>query len=222
MTSLSYGTWISSPETDKKKRSPTYDKPPKQTQVKGTKDFNNQSLLDVNDLDLNLNTTTTSLNEYTQSTEKNQSEIHDLLDQMNRENFENEQSPLLIQPIPPPQLIQKSGEGGVAAILPISSMPEGDELSNYQTIYAKGTTYNPPGNPFANKGTPHAVGGMDNQILLEKLNYMIYLLEQQQNEKTDHIWEEFLLYCFLGVFMIYIVDGFARSGAASASARYIR
>ena len=48
--------------------------------------------------------------------------------------------------------------------------------------------------------------------LLEKLNYMIYLLEEQQNEKTGHVTEEVILYSFLGVFIIFVVDSFARVG----------
>jgi len=48
--------------------------------------------------------------------------------------------------------------------------------------------------------------------LLEKLNYMIHLLEEQKEEKTGHIMEELILYSFLGVFMIFIVDSFARAG----------
>jgi hypothetical protein len=48
--------------------------------------------------------------------------------------------------------------------------------------------------------------------LLEKLNYMIHLLEDQKDEKTGHIMEELILYSFLGVFMIFIVDSFARAG----------
>lgn len=48
--------------------------------------------------------------------------------------------------------------------------------------------------------------------MLEKLNYMIMLLEEQQNEKTDHIMEELILYFFLGIFMIFMVDSFVRSG----------
>lgn len=49
-------------------------------------------------------------------------------------------------------------------------------------------------------------------MLLEKLNYMIHLLEEQQEEKTGHITEELILYTFLGVFVIFIVDSFARAG----------
>ena len=48
--------------------------------------------------------------------------------------------------------------------------------------------------------------------LLDKLNYMIHLLEEQKDEKTGHIMEELILYSFLGVFMIFIVDSFARAG----------
>lgn len=48
--------------------------------------------------------------------------------------------------------------------------------------------------------------------LLEKLNYMIHLLEDQQDEKTGHVTEELILYCFLGVFVIFVVDSFARAG----------
>ena len=52
--------------------------------------------------------------------------------------------------------------------------------------------------------------------IMEKLNKMLYLLEEQQQEPTKHIMEEFILYTFLGVFIIFIVDSFSRSG------KYIR
>jgi hypothetical protein len=52
--------------------------------------------------------------------------------------------------------------------------------------------------------------------IMEKLNKMLYLLEEQQHEPTKHIMEEFILYTFLGVFIIFIVDSFSKSG------KYIR
>ena len=55
-----------------------------------------------------------------------------------------------------------------------------------------------------------------NSQLMEKLNYMIRLLEEQQKEPTQNIMEEFVLYGLLGVFIIYLVDSFARAG------KYIR
>jgi hypothetical protein len=54
---------------------------------------------------------------------------------------------------------------------------------------------------------------MSNQdILIEKLNYMIHLLEEQQDERTNTVTEEVVLYSFLGVFIIFIVDAFSRVG----------
>jgi hypothetical protein len=51
-----------------------------------------------------------------------------------------------------------------------------------------------------------------NQVLIEKLNYMINLLEEQQDQKTGNVTEEVVLYSFLGVFIIFVVDSFARVG----------
>ena len=61
-------------------------------------------------------------------------------------------------------------------------------------------------------------GGDDNDKpkLFEKLGYITHLLEQQQNEKTANMWEEYILYILLGTFMICTIDSFARS------TRYIR
>jgi hypothetical protein len=51
-----------------------------------------------------------------------------------------------------------------------------------------------------------------NQVLIEKLNYMINLLEEQQDQKTNSVTEDVVLYSFLGVFIIFVVDSFARVG----------
>ena len=51
-----------------------------------------------------------------------------------------------------------------------------------------------------------------NQVLIEKLNYMINLLEEQQDYKTGSVMEEVVLYSFLGVFIIFVVDSFTKVG----------
>jgi len=51
-----------------------------------------------------------------------------------------------------------------------------------------------------------------NVALLEKLNYIIHMLEDKKDEKTGHVIEELVLYCFLGIFIIFIVDTFTRAG----------
>jgi len=49
-------------------------------------------------------------------------------------------------------------------------------------------------------------------VLLKKLNYMISLLEEQQDEKTSNVTEEVILYSFLGIFIIFMADTFVRAG----------
>jgi hypothetical protein len=48
--------------------------------------------------------------------------------------------------------------------------------------------------------------------LMKKLNYMINLLEEQQDQRTENVTEELVLYSFLGIFVIFVVDAFARAG----------
>lgn len=59
---------------------------------------------------------------------------------------------------------------------------------------------------------PDQYSHMNKNQMLEKLNYMIHLLEEQKDEKTGHVMEEVILYSFLGVFIIFIIDSFARVG----------
>jgi len=79
-------------------------------------------------------------------------------------------------------------------------------------IYANDSTnaniYNSYNNPYS----PSNPTNTENTILIEKLNYMIHLLEEQHDERTNNVTEEVILYCFLGVFMIFIVDSFTRVG----------
>tara|TARA_Y100000389_G_scaffold120982_1_gene118353 strand:+ start:238 stop:918 length:681 start_codon:yes stop_codon:yes gene_type:complete len=51
-----------------------------------------------------------------------------------------------------------------------------------------------------------------NGDFMKKLNYMIHLLEDQKDEKINGITEELVLYLFLGIFIIFLVDSFAKVG----------
>jgi hypothetical protein len=86
----------------------------------------------------------------------------------------------------------------------------GGFYSNYRTSYEM------PKNPIQSAPQSSSGSSMFDSKLMEKVNYMIHMLEEQHNEKTSNITEEFLLYMFLGVFIIFIVDSFARAG------KYIR
>jgi hypothetical protein len=76
------------------------------------------------------------------------------------------------------------------------------KLSNYHQTYA---------NPRLFQQRIQVPGTADNK-LMEKINYMIRLLEEQQHEKTANVTEEFVLYMLLGVFVIFTVDSFTRAG----------
>ena len=66
---------------------------------------------------------------------------------------------------------------------------------------------------YQNQNLPSNLGeNSSNDVLLKKINYMIQLLEEQHDEKTNNVTEEVVLYSFLGVFMIFIVDSFAKVG----------
>lgn len=64
---------------------------------------------------------------------------------------------------------------------------------------------------YTNVENSSQLNGSRNE-LLQKLNYMIHLLEEQQEDKTSNVAEELILYLFLGIFVIFIVDSFARAG----------
>lgn len=97
----------------------------------------------------------------------------------------------------------------------INSLLNGGSSSLYESFEQKGINsaaadyYKQYIPTFYNKMSENTGG---NKELLDKLNYMIHLLEEQQEEKTGHVTEEIILYSFLGVFLIFIVDSFARAG----------
>lgn len=59
---------------------------------------------------------------------------------------------------------------------------------------------------------PQTISNAPKDELMEKLNYMIHLLEEQSDEKTANVTEELILYMFLGVFIIFVLDSFAKMG----------
>ena len=62
-----------------------------------------------------------------------------------------------------------------------------------------------------NNDTSNGNGNSNNPVI-DKLNYVINLLEEQQDQRTNNVTEEIILYSFLGVFIIFVVDGFSKVG----------
>lgn len=138
--------------------------------------------------------------------EKRNEKINEMINKMNamQQNTEQEgmgnfnppPNPVLNVKMEPSELLPKTNTSTVNDYATSDNL--GKIYTNYKNTYES--------KPYYSKM------GIGNTDLMEKINYMIHLLEQQQNEKTDNITEEFILYSFLGIFMIFIVDSFARSG----------
>ena len=86
-----------------------------------------------------------------------------------------------------------------APVSPGDALPE-QSIGNFPSDYST-TTY----------GTDYAKPG-EQKHLLEKLNYAIHLLETQHDRRTATVTEELLLYGLLGMFIICVLDNFARAG----------
>ena len=86
-----------------------------------------------------------------------------------------------------------------------------ENFENLPSTYARQyyQQYAPYSNPIA---ANESTADVSKDEILQKMNHIIQMLEDQQDEKTGSVTEELILYCFLGVFVIFIVDSFARAG----------
>lgn len=166
------------------------------------------------------------------------SKINNLLNHITSISPENDGNKLAnYNPPPPPTIINKKNNSDI--VLPNELMPHKQPYNNTNNNVIIDSNSNPYKANDSNLGiysnyknsyepsniqlkpyyTKMGLGNNHNSSddkLMEKINYMIHLLEEQQNEKTNNVMEEFILYTFLGVFIIYVVDSFARAG------KYIR
>ena len=165
-----------------------------------------------------------------------QSRVHQMIEQITKVNAENDGSKLADFTPPHAPMVAGSLSGGANALFPKPLNQTLDEsrqrpnmnsggiyLSN-ETGLGKYTNYRMAHDPstlrsaslpesaqYYGKTLPTSISS-DDRRLMEKINYMIHLLEEQQMEKTNNVMAEFVLYSLLGVFVIYVVDSFSRSG----------
>ena len=228
MSSLitSASTWISN-ETPKK-RIPTMRK----TMKKRSNETEHIDEPDYSKLKMN------NIEELQNISDERSQRVNDLLNQMtSAENNENDDKFGDFVPISPPTLQSKKDiqsiehskdyNPSISTYLEASTSRKykannenvnygandngNDKLSNYNKSYEPSTIKPYYANMGISTSNNNGTTG-NNDKLMERINYMIHLLEAQQHEKTDNITEEFLLYTFLGVFVIFVVDSFAKTG----------
>ena len=73
------------------------------------------------------------------------------------------------------------------------------------------STHAAPSKSFT-PNTPSLPVNSSNDVLLQKINYMVHLLEEQKDQKTNNVTEEVILYSFLGIFIIFVADSFSKVG----------
>lgn len=86
--------------------------------------------------------------------------------------------------------------------------PEGFNTlkDKYQQAYNNYVPY------YTNSSAGSSMNYANRDELMRKLNYLIHMMEENKDEKTENVTEELVLYLFLGVFVIFVVDSFARAG----------
>jgi len=97
-----------------------------------------------------------------------------------------------------------------------------DSLADFEEISMEEIKQNQPKTNYQKNLIPYAKDydnfpgikelPKERDILLEKLNYIIGLLENQQDEKTNNVIEDLLIYSLLGCFIIFIIDKFVSVG----------
>jgi hypothetical protein len=88
-------------------------------------------------------------------------------------------------------------------------------MPDYSQMYGAGVESDQLTGPMGTQGSAGAGASANTRTgdpILDKLNHVIHLLEEQQDDKTSHVTEEVILYFLLGVFVIFIVDSFTRLG----------
>jgi hypothetical protein len=108
------------------------------------------------------------------------------------------------------------GEGNIQSNGSIFSQNTPDNLANFVT-YSKAYEVPKEVRPYYAQKLGLSSGNESfEEKIMDKIQYLTHLMEEIQSEKTANINEEFILYTMLGVFVIYIVDAFSKSG------KYIR
>jgi hypothetical protein len=167
-----------------------------------------------------------NIEETQMNNENHTSKVNDIINQMSNVSADNDGSSLVDFKPPPLPLQHMKNDHPEVAIMSGFDIPE---FSNTQTIPSDYHNYHSAYTPTITNSQPYysKMGSLGNKSesplssiydnrISEKINYMIHLLEGQEAERTANVTEEFILYTFLGVFIIYICDSFSRGG------RYIR
>jgi hypothetical protein len=134
------------------------------------------------------------------------SDVNDILEKMTAINIDNDGDDLAnYNPISYPIIKQTEKHVENSDFGSDNTVKSMNSTGNFNQVYDNKPYY----------ASSLGIGNTDNKII-DRLGYIVHLLEEQQNEKTNNILEEYVLYILLGTFVIFVVDSFSRGG------KYIR
>ena len=176
----------------------------------------------------NLENNNSNLDETVKTMDNRNSRVNELLNKITAADSENDKMGSFV-PLPNPNInIKKDMTDNTDTKIYVppkvsysaasNAMKESPYTANgnASAVYSNyANSYQPPSGVVSQPYYAKMGLGMGDDKIMEKINYMVHLLEEQQNEKTNNITEEFILYTFLGVFIIFVVDSFSRSGKYS-------
>jgi len=159
--------------------------------------------------------------------------VTEIINQMSAVSIDNDGSGLADFTPPPNPAVQQKKPFDTNLGMPLQMPPSTDRsaertsynypaytnddkpLGNYRDVYS-GIQSVPSTKPYYSMmGLSNGAEGFSNggdSKLLDKINYMIHMLENMEAEKTANITEEFVLYSFTGIFIIFVLDTFLKTG----------
>lgn len=206
-------------ESTNKKRQPTMRKTIKLRPNNQDIPAYNDNNKDYDTLNQTMKPTTTIIEQEEYNKTRN-SRVNDLLNNITAVDDTSENKMGDFKPLSHPSInVKKDLESPNPGSRPNFEYKANDYVSSIYSNYNK-TYESSPDKPYFTN-IPQNIGmnihsniGTNNSFndkMMEKLNYMIHLLEETKKEKTANITEEFILYTFLGVFVIFVIDSFSRS-----------
>jgi hypothetical protein len=135
--------------------------------------------------------------------------VNTVLETMHNLPEENENSLSNYEPLIPPTSAKIDKSPYSSELLNTSIENSGPSMASFSPLQNN----NPIRNNNIYMGTNSSSSrSSEEDPITSKLNYMINLLEQSQDERTSNVFEEVILYSFLGIFVIFMIDSFTRVG----------
>ena len=155
--------------------------------------FENKNTSTLENLESSINKIKTIHN-----TEDDSPELANFVKEYEYANYES-------KPLPPPKMVNDFPDTVEENIYLNQKPPSHSFNQNQDYSLIEGAYKN-----IENNLNKNNLNHFNKDDMVKKLDYLIYLLENQKDIKSGSVTEELILYSFLGVFIIYVLDSFVK------------